>query len=338
MSSFNISNIKIKGRVILAPMAGITSFSYRKFMKPFGCALTYTEMISDCAMIEKNKETRKLLATDGKKDKLLALQLFGGKKETLIKALKIIENENYKYDFIDLNLACPVKKVITNNGGSSWLKDQKELYEMVSSIVKASKKPVLCKIRLGFDSINVEDTVKTLEKAGCSFIAIHARTRKELYTGKAHYDALKNIRKIIKIPFAISGDIFTVDDAITALKITKADAVMVARGGIGNPLLIKNINRAIKMGSKYKKEYFSDQRDFYKQIKFAKKYATYMYQEFNEIEATRVMRGILPKFFDNVPFAKNIKKEIVLCNTMDEVFKCFSKNKKEYKKLIKNKL
>ena len=162
--SFNIGSIEIKSKVILAPMAGITSFSYRKLMNKFGCGLTYSEMISDCGLIYKNPSTYCLLKTDGS-DRPLAIQLFGGSKETLLKGLNELENLGIEYDILDLNLACPVPKVVKNNGGSSWLKDQEKLYEMVSEICKRSKKPVSCKIRLGWNDINVIETCKTLEKA-----------------------------------------------------------------------------------------------------------------------------------------------------------------------------
>ncbi len=301
--SFKIGNVEIKGKVILAPMAGITSFSYRKFMKQFNPALTYTEMISDCGLIYENQRTLNYLKTDGS-DRPLAVQLFGGKKEELVKAIDIIENAGYEYDILDLNLACPVNKVIRNNGGSSWLKNQDKLYEMVKAVVEKSKKPVSCKIRLGFDNINVEETVQTLERAGVSFIAIHARTRSQAYSGKADYDKLKNIRDLIRIPFCISGDIFSVEDALNALKITRADAVMVARGGVGNPELITNINLALD-GKPY-----DEIIDFERQYKYLKEYVGYLVDEYGESRAVSLLRGIAPKFFIKLPNSKQLRIEL----------------------------
>ena len=301
--SFKIGNVEIKGKVILAPMAGITSFSYRKFMKQFNPALTYTEMISDCGLIYENQRTLNYLKTDGS-DRPLAVQLFGGKKEELVKAIDIIENAGYEYDILDLNLACPVNKVIRNNGGSSWLKDQDKLYEMVKAVVEKSKKPVSCKIRLGFDNINVEETVQTLERAGVSFIAIHARTRSQAYSGKADYDKLKNIRDLIRIPFCISGDIFSVEDALNALKITRADSVMVARGGVGNPELITNINLALD-GKPY-----DEIIDFERQYKYLKEYVGYLVDEYGENRAISLLRGIAPKFFIKLPNSKQLRIEL----------------------------
>lgn len=318
--SFNIGSIEIKSKVILAPMAGITSFSYRKLMNKFGCGLTYSEMISDCGLIYKNPSTYCLLKTDGS-DRPLAIQLFGGSKETLLKGLNELESLGIEYDILDLNLACPVPKVVKNNGGSSWLKDQEKLYEMVSGICKRSKKPVSCKIRLGWNDINVIETCKTLEKAGVKFIAIHARTRKQLYMGLPNYDALKDLKKYINVPFCISGNIFSVNDALKALEITKADAVMVARGGIGNPEFIKNLNLALD------NKPYEEKKDLNRQKNYLLGYTKDLIEELGEDKAMRILRGIAPKFFDGLPNSKEIKcrlaKELIkfddLIRILDEI-------------------
>ena len=295
-----IGNVQINGKVILAPMAGITSFSYRKFMKQFGPSLEYTEMVSDCGLIYENKKTLAYLLSDGS-DRPLAIQIFGGKTEQLLEAIDIIEKTKVKYDILDLNLACPVPKVIKNNGGSSWLKDQEALYEMVSAVCKKSKKPVSCKIRLGFNEINIDETVQTLEKAGCKFIAIHARTKAQAYSGKANYEALKNVRDLIKIPFCISGDIYSVDDAINALKITRANCVMVARGGVGNPKLIQNLNLY------FENKPYDENLNFDEQAIYLKEYMGYLIEEYGEEKAISLLRGIAPKFFTKIPNTKDIR-------------------------------
>ena len=185
-----IKNYEIKSKVILAPMAGITSFSYRKFMHEFNPnALTFTEMISDFGLIYDNEKTLNLLKSDGS-DKPLAIQLFGGSKETIIKAINVINNLDIDFDFLDLNLACPMPKIIKNKAGSFWLKDQEKLYDLMKDVVLTSKKPVTAKVRIGYDEININETVKTLEKAGVSFISIHARTRDQLYYGKPNFEVL----------------------------------------------------------------------------------------------------------------------------------------------------
>lgn len=286
-------------------MAGVTFFAYRKFMKPFGCDIVYSEMVSDCGLIYGNKETDKILYSDNSEFPY-ALQLFGGSKETICKAIDILEERQVKYDILDINLACPVPKVTKNNGGSARLKDPLLLEEMISMVVKKSKKPVSCKIRLGWDDshINVEEICKILEKCGVEFIAIHARTTKQGYTGKARYEELKNIHNIIKIPFGISGDIFEVSDALTALEVTKANAVLVARGGIGNPLLLTNIRKAINNEHDYDKSNFKKQKEYL--LEFTKM----LIDEKGEKNAISILRGIAPKFFNDLPNGKQLKVQI----------------------------
>lgn len=298
--SFKIDQIEIKSKVILAPMAGITSFSYRRFLSSFLDTLTYTEMISDSGLIYDNKETNSLIYTDGN-EYPLALQLFGSDKEKMLKAIDILEDKNVKYDILDINLACPVTKVVKTGAGSAMLRDLDKLYDLMSSICKHSKKTVTCKIRLGYKEVNVEETVKVLEKAGVKFIAIHARTKDELYSGFPHFEELKNIKDIISIPFGVSGNIFSVKDAINALEITRADCILLARGSIGNPKLFKNIELALE-----NKEY--DETLTYKEQKeFLLDFANRLIEEKGEKRAISLLKGIAPKFFIGLENSKSIR-------------------------------
>ena len=282
-------------------------------MSKFGCDLTYTEMISDCGLIYGNEETKRLSYTDGKEHPL-ALQLFGGSKENILKAIDVLLERNIKFDILDLNLACPVPKVTKTGAGSSWLLDQDALYNMMKAVCEKVKCPVTAKIRLGYNEVNVEQTVQTLEKAGVKFIAIHARTRKELYSGKPDFEKLKNIRDLIKIPFAVSGNIYTVEDALEALKITRADAVLVARGGIGNPNLIRNINLALKNLDYDSNEYFDQQ------VNYLLEFANMLIDEKGEKRAISILRGIAPKFFMHIPLTKPLRGKISQeINTLDDL-------------------
>ena len=326
MENLKIKNLELKGKVILAPMAGITSFSYRKFSNKFGCAITYSEMISDCGLIYNNKRTFEMIKTDGS-DKPLAIQLFGGNKDTLLTALDILEKSNTDYDVLDINLACPVPKVTKSNGGSSWLKDIPAMKDMMKSIVEKSSKPVSAKIRLGWDRNNVIEIAKALEEAGVSFLTIHCRTKKELYIGEAHYEALKDLKKYITIPYAVSGNIFTINDAIKALEISKADAIAVARGGIGNPLLIKNINH-----------YLSNEVDLIEeptiegQIEYLKEFTTLLNEEFGEQKVVSILRGIAPKFFNMFSNTKKLKNEIsTTITSVDSLFEIVNNYLKDNK-------
>lgn len=304
-NNLTIDNITLNGRVILAPMAGITSFSYRKFYKKFNPALTMTEMISDCGLIYGNKNTF-LMAYSNKEDAPLSLQLFGGKEETLTQAIKILEDKNFYYDFLDINLACPVPKVTKSNGGSSWLKDLNSLKKMMTNVVETSKKPVTAKIRLGWDKNEVSSISKVLEDSGVKFLEIHCRTKNQGYSGTPDYDALKNLKKEIKIPFGVSGNIFSLDDAKKAYEITKCDAILVARGAIGNPLLIAQINDYFE-GKESNVNY-----NYKKQKEFLYEYASLLKEEVGEKRATSILKGIAPKFFQFFENSKLIRQELTL--------------------------
>lgn len=300
-------NILVKGKVVLAPMAGVTFYSYRKFMAPFGVSMFYSEMVSDCGLIYENKETYKYLKTD-KDEHPFGIQLFGSKAETICKAIDIIKECEHQPDFIDLNLACPVPKVTRPGSGSSLLKDVDYLKEMVSTIVKHSPYPITCKIRLGWDdkNINFLQIIGVLEEIGVKAIALHVRTAKQLYAGKARYDLVKDLREKMNIPLIISGDIYTLDDAINALEITKADAVMVARGGIGNPFLINQIDEYYKSGVRLENPSLENQKEW------CIKLAEMMVNEYGEEKAFRVFRTIGPRFFNGYSNSKQIKTKITL--------------------------
>ena len=293
---------KIDSNVILAPMAGITNLAYREFMKPFGVGISYTEMVSDCGLIYKNKETYRYLETS-KIDSPLAIQLFGGKKETILEALKIIESKEIDYDYIDVNLGCPVVKVTKTGAGSAWLNRKEELFEMMSSLVNLSSKPVFAKIRIGWDDnhINVEEIVEVLEKAGVSLIAIHPRTRNQLYTGCARYELIKNIKEKMKVPLAISGDIFTLEQAIEYQKMTGADFIMVARGALGNPFLVTQIATYFKKGE------ILPSPTLKQNLNYLKEHFEKLISLQGEETATKEMRGIAPHYLKGYPNTKAIR-------------------------------
>ena len=193
MKKLVIKNIDIGTPIILAPMAGITNFAYRKLMKEQGCSLVVSEMVSDFALHYGNKETINMLHTD-ECERPLSVQLFGGSKESILKGAKVLFARK-GFEILDVNLGCPVNKVVKEGSGSSWLKIEREqeLYEMMKALVDISPVPVTAKIRLGWDldSINVVTTCKNLEKAGVSLIAIHARTRSMMYSGSPMYEYIK---------------------------------------------------------------------------------------------------------------------------------------------------
>ena len=301
---FKIGNIEIHNRVILAPMAGITSFGYRKFMSQFGPGCSVTEMVSDMGLIYGNKETKTYVEFE-KLNIPTGVQLFGNSAENLAKAALICEKLNPNVDYYDINMACPVNKVFKTGAGSALLKNPKLCGDIIRAVKEATHKPVTAKIRIGVDSkhINFLEVIDELQKAGVDMIAIHPRTTKEMYGSLPHWELLKDLRSKMSVPLVVSGNIFTVEEAIKALEITGADAVMIARGGVGNPRLITNINNRLD-GKEV------DVPTLDEQINYCLELARDLIEEKGEATAMRVYRGIATKFLDGFPNSKPIKSRL----------------------------
>ena len=321
---FKIGNIEIKGRAVLAPMAGITFSSYREFMAKFGAAYTVTEMVSDMGLIYGNKETKTYIDYQNLNIPT-GVQLFGNDPENIAKSALICLNLNPNIQFFDINMGCPVNKVFKTGAGSALLKDPKLCGEIVRAVKKATGKPVTIKIRLGVSSSNINfmDVINEAQKAGVDLIAIHPRTTKEMYGGKPHWELLKDLRKKMSVPLVVSGNIYTVEDALNALEITKADAVMIARGGIGNPRLISNINNALE-GKEVELPTLNEQ------IEYCLELAREIIKEKGEQTAMRIYRGIATKFFDGFPKSKILKSRLSTeLSTYDELVRLILEYKNE---------
>ena len=246
---WNIGNVEIKNNVVLAPMAGISNSAYRTIIKEMGAGLIYAEMVSDKAISYESKKTIDMLyMTD--MERPIAQQIFGSDKESFVKAAKYIE-KTMKPDIIDINMGCPVPKVaIKNQAGSALLKNSEKVYEIVSNVVKSVNVPVTVKIRSGWDSnsINAVEIAKMIERAGASAITVHPRTRAQGYTGKADWNIIKEVKENVTIPVIGNGDIKSCYDAKRMLEETKCDAVMIGRGVLGNPWLIKECIEYLNTG------------------------------------------------------------------------------------------
>ena len=239
---WKIGNVKISNQVVLAPMAGICNSAYRQICKDMGCGLIYAEMVSDKAITYNNQKTIGMLYMT-EKERPISQQIFGSDKESFVEAAKFIEKE-MKPDIIDINMGCPVPKVaVRAQAGSALLKDLDKIFDIVSSVVSAVNVPVTVKIRSGWDSnhINAVEVAKVIEKAGASAICVHPRTRSQGYSGKADWNIIKEVKENVSIPVIGNGDIKSPEDAKRMLEETKCDAVMIGRGVLGNPWLIKNI-------------------------------------------------------------------------------------------------
>lgn len=246
---WNIGNVEIKNNVVLAPMAGISNSAYRTIIKEMGAGLIYAEMVSDKAISYESKKTIDMLyMTD--MERPIAQQIFGSDKESFVKAAKYIE-KTMKPDIIDINMGCPVPKVaIKNQAGSALLKNPEKVYEIVSSVVESVNVPVTVKIRSGWDSnsINAVEIAKMIEHAGASAITVHPRTRAQGYTGKADWNIIEEVKENVTIPVIGNGDIKSCYDAKRMLEETKCDAVMIGRGVLGNPWLIKECVEYLNTG------------------------------------------------------------------------------------------
>ena len=241
-----IGNIEINSKVVLAPMAGISNSAFRRICKSMGADLVYAEMVSDKAIFYNNKKTIDMLyMTD--EERPIAQQIFGSDITSFVAAAKYIE-ETMHPDIIDINMGCPVPKVaLKAQAGSALLKSPEKIKEIVKAVVNSVSCPVTVKIRSGWDekSINAVEVAKIVEEAGASAIAIHARTRSQGYSGKADYNIIK---QAVSIPVIGNGDVKTCFDAKRMLDETNCDFVMIGRGLLGNPWLIKEINEYLENG------------------------------------------------------------------------------------------
>lgn len=238
---WNVGNVEIKNKVVLAPMAGISNPAYMKICEDMGVGYCLTELISAEAIVRGNKKTFDMFKGYDKLSIPVACQLFGSNAEVLSRAAKIVEDMNI-FRAIDLNFGCPVPKVaVHSEAGSALLKNPDKIKEIVSSVVSSVNVPVTVKIRSGwdFDSINAVEVAKICEEAGASSISIHARTRSQGYSGKADWNIIKLVKENVTIPVIGNGDIRSCFDAKRMLDETLCDAVMIGRAALGNPWLIK---------------------------------------------------------------------------------------------------
>jgi nifR3 family TIM-barrel protein len=233
-----IGNVPMNNNVVLAPMAGVCNPAFRLIAKEFGCGLVCAEMVSDKAILHGNQRTLEMLFVD-EREKPLSLQIFGGDKESLVEAVKFVD-QNTNADIIDINMGCPVPKVTKCDAGARWLLDPKKIYEMVSYAADAAKKPVTVKMRIGWDDEHIfaVENAQAVERAGGAAVSVHGRTREQLYTGKANWDILRDVKQAVNIPVIGNGDVFSPEDAKRLLEHTNCDGVMIGRGALGNPWML----------------------------------------------------------------------------------------------------
>lgn len=318
-TKMKIGNVEIKNKLILAPLAGYTNQVYREICHDLGAALTYTEMISDKGLLYENEKTWDLCYIK-EEERPVSLQLFGGNIEEMVKAAKLID-ERSNCDIIDINMGCPVKKVLKSGSGSYLIQDTKYLEQMVRSIVDNVAKPVTVKVRIGWDhsSINHIEIAKAAERGGASAICVHGRTKSDFYSGKVNLQAIKEVKENVSIPVIGNGDVKTVEDLQNMLD-TGVDFVMIGRASLGNPWIFEEFNAYLN-GKEY--TYPSDEQ----KIKFLLSHLEKLVDLKGEKIAILEMRSLAAWYVKGMKNNKEFKLKLVNITTIKEfkqiVFECF---------------
>lgn len=319
----NLVKEYIKDKIVIAPLAGYTNLAFRKIAKEMGASLVYTEMVSAKGLIYENEKTFEYLKTIPFEHPL-AVQIFGGDIDEMKKAAEIVFKEGCA-DILDINMGCPVKKVLKQEAGSKMLLDVNKIYEMVKTLVDISPIPVSCKIRAGWDhqNINCVEIAKAIEKAGASLITIHGRTRSDLYGGKVNLDFIKMVKDAVKIPVIGNGDIKSIDDAVNMLNYTNCDAVMIGRASLGDPWLVRDLVDYFK-GKSLKNKPTIDER-----IEMMK----YHFEELKKIKPEYIaileMRSLSAWYVRSVPRNKPFKLALNKISTSKEFYELLDTLKKD---------
>jgi len=326
---FKIGNVEMNNRVVLAPMAGVCDSAFRTIIKSMGCGLIEAEMVSDKAIMYGSNKTKNMLyMTDYERP--ISQQIFGSDVESFKIAAKYIY-ENMKPDIIDINMGCPVPKVaISAQAGSALLKDPDKVYEIVKAVVETVPIPVTVKIRSGWDSdsINAVEIAKIVEKAGASAITVHPRTRAQGYSGNADWNIIKQVKEAVSIPVIGNGDIKSCYDAKRMIDETGCDAIMIGRGVLGNPWLIKECIDYLEKGIEPKEVTIDEKLDM------LKKHAELLVKTKTEKVAMLEMRTHAAYYIKGLPNSTDMKNKIFQMKTKDELFNLLDEYKDKVKEQV----
>ena len=317
-----IGNVSLDNHIIVGPMAGISNSGFRGMIKNFHPGLIYTEMVSDKAICYSSKKTLEMThLEDGEGP--ISLQLFGHDLETMVKATRYLSEET-DCAIVDINMGCPVPKVVNNNGGSALMKEPEHAYEIVREISKAIEKPLTVKIRAGWDhdSINCVEMAQGLEKAGAQAICLHPRTRSEYYGGHSNWDLIRQVKEKVSIPVIGNGDIKTVYDYLQMKRQTGCDGFMISRGCLGNPWLIQQLVHYEKTGERL------PEPDYHEKIAQCLIHGQRLVALKGENIAIKEMRGHACWYITGLPYNNRVKDLINNMTTyqqLDAIMKGYEK-------------
>ena len=326
---FKIGNVEIKNNIVLAPMAGVCNSAFRKIIKEMGCGLLYAEMVSDKGMIYNSKKTKEMLYFE-ECERPLVQQIFGSDKDSFVEAAKLVY-DFMKPDIIDINMGCPVPKVaLKSQAGAALLKSPDKIKEIVGAVVSAVPVPVTVKIRSGWDSnsINAVKVAKICEEAGASAITVHGRTRSQGYSGVVDLNIIKAVKESVSIPVIGNGDITSVESAEKMFSYTGCDAIMIGRGVLGNPWLIKKLVTYFDNGE------IINEPSYGEKINMCFQHMNYLLNIKSENVAILEMRSHIAWYLKGIPGAQNIKNEIFKSKTKKEIEKILNCYLKELKNSI----
>jgi nifR3 family TIM-barrel protein len=308
-----IGDIELKNQVVLAPMAGVCNSAFRLTVKEFGAGLVCAEMVSDKGIVLKNEKTMNMLYID-EREKPLSLQIFGGEKKTLVEAAQFVD-KNTNADIIDINMGCPVPKITKCDAGAKWLLDPDKIYEMVSAVVEAVDKPVTVKMRMGWDEDHIfaVKNAQAVERAGGQAVALHGRTRVQMYEGAANWDIIREVKQSINIPLIGNGDVQTPQDAKRMLEETGCDGVMIGRAALGNPWMIYRTVQYLETGI------LMDEPTVREKMDVCILHLDRLIALKNENIAVREMRKHAAWYLKGVRGNARVRNAVNDCNTRDEL-------------------
>ena len=313
---WKIGNVEIKNQVVLAPMAGISNTAYRQIIKEMGAGLIFAEMVSDKALVYGSEKTFDLLKMSDM-ERPIAQQIFGSDVDSFVKAAKLVEDKMHP-DIIDINMGCPVPKVaIKSQAGSALLKNPDKIKEIISAVVKAVSVPVTVKIRSGWDanSVNAVEVAKVIEEAGASAITVHGRTRAQGYSGNADWNIIKQVKEMVSIPVIGNGDVTSAEKAKEMLDFTGCDAVMIGRGVLGNPWLIKECVSYLDSGI------IPPKPSAREKIEMLKRHYQLLVDSTSEKQAILEIRTHALWYIKGMPKSAYIKNEICKTKNSEDLFK-----------------